>query len=214
DQVGLTGHDVERDVLAVLELVMPADGLDALLIAVRALEGAVDDGALLHNAVAIFPAHRDVEHQVERPERLEAFRLAPNTDQPRDRYEFVNQVELLKAGLHVVEADELESVAAGLLGGERWSVGVWREIDHPGAHRRRRTGAEFGRQPIECFVEVAVARGHNQIKRAVTLVRSKIDNSLRADLQVCLALLQRVLRVAPDCDSLIIHGAALAGTFI
>src|SRR5262249_27490622 len=135
DQVGLTGHDVERDVLAVLELVMPADGLDALLIAVRALEGAVDDGALLHNAIAIFPAHRDVKHQVERPERLEAFRLAPDIDQPRDRYELVNEVKLFEAGLHVAEGNELESVAAGVLGWERRSIGG-RQIYYLGANGR------------------------------------------------------------------------------
>src|SRR5262249_8706170 len=72
-QVGLTGHEVERDVLAALKLIVAADGRDSLLVVGGAIEGAIDHGALLHNAVATFPAHRDVEHDIEGPEGFEAF---------------------------------------------------------------------------------------------------------------------------------------------
>ena len=81
DQVGLPRHDIERHVGALGDGVVPAQGLDALLVAVGALEGAVDDGALAHIAVAIFPAHGHVQHEVEGPEALEAFGFAPDVDQ-------------------------------------------------------------------------------------------------------------------------------------
>src|SRR5262249_1082431 len=67
DKVRLPRHDEEWNTLLVLYAVVTPERLYPLLIAVGALERAVDDQALPDRSVAILPAHCDVEHQVEHP---------------------------------------------------------------------------------------------------------------------------------------------------
>ena len=57
DEVGLSRHDVERDMGIFGYLIVPPQRLDPLLVAVCALECAIDNGALADAAVMIFPAH-------------------------------------------------------------------------------------------------------------------------------------------------------------
>ena len=57
DQVGLPRHDVERDMGDLGDLVVPPQRLDPLLVAVCALERAIDNRTLADAAVVIFPAH-------------------------------------------------------------------------------------------------------------------------------------------------------------
>src|SRR5262245_34303963 len=105
-------------------------GLNPFLVSVCALEGAVHNRALLDTPVAIFPAHGDVEHHIERPKGLEALRLAPDIDQPGYRDQLINQVELLKAGFHVVEGDKLKAIPTRLL---RFWFAAWLcrlEVNH------------------------------------------------------------------------------------
>src|SRR5262249_41267091 len=175
DKVGLTGHHIERDVLSFFQLVMPTDGLDPLLVAVRALEGAIDNRALLDAPVAILPAHGDVEHQIERPERLEAFRLAPDTDEPRYRNQLINKVELLEAGLHVVESYKLETIATRLL---RFWLHAWLCRLEVNYGRVSLSAGKLGRKPIERLVKRAGARGHHQIEWRIALARAEIDDAL------------------------------------
>src|SRR5258705_52049 len=94
DQVCLPRHDVKRHLLVIVDLVMPAQGLNALLIPVASLECAVDDRSLPHGVVMVFPAHGDVQPQIQGPEGLEAFGLSPNVDQHRHRYHVIHQLEL------------------------------------------------------------------------------------------------------------------------
>ena len=116
DQVRLAGHDIERHGGALGDVVVPAQGLDALLVAVGAFEGAIDDGALADVAVAILPPHGDVQHEVERPEAFEAFRLAPHIDQAGHGNELVDQVERLGPRPELGERDQAEAPGLRALG--------------------------------------------------------------------------------------------------
>ena len=72
---------------------VPAQRLGPFLVAVRALECAVDDGATgLDEPPAIFGIVGDVEAQVVGPERLEAFALAPDQNDAAQRNQLVYEV--------------------------------------------------------------------------------------------------------------------------
>src|SRR5262245_53523232 len=90
----------------------------ALLEAVRAFKSTINDGAPANCAVSIFPAHHDVQHEVQGPKRFEAFRLAPYVDEAGCRDQLVDQVKRLGPWPQVRERHDLE---AKLLGGfRRW----------------------------------------------------------------------------------------------
>ena len=97
--------------MAVRDVVVPAQRFDALLLAVGALEGAIDDGTLADVAIAILPPHDDVQHEVQRPETFEALRLAPHVYQAGDRNELVDEVERFRAWLQFGERDQAKAPA-------------------------------------------------------------------------------------------------------
>ena len=69
--------------LIVGQVVVAPDRLDALLVAVAAFEGAVDDSALADASVAVLRAAGHVIHEVEGPEALSRLRRSPNHGETR-----------------------------------------------------------------------------------------------------------------------------------
>ena len=60
DEVGPAGDDVERGVVLFGKAMVTAECFAALTVAEGTFEISVDDGPVLHGAVAIFPGQGDV----------------------------------------------------------------------------------------------------------------------------------------------------------
>jgi hypothetical protein len=73
-----------------------------------ALAGDIDDGALLHGAVAVLASEGDVQGDVEGPERLATLWRAPQDGKPVSRQQAVHKVRRVAAHGDVLEPDRLE----------------------------------------------------------------------------------------------------------